>query len=464
MERRVVVTGMGAVSCAGNSVPALWDSLTAGRSGIGPITLFDAADLPCPAGEVRDFVLPPDVTPKEARRMARNTRFAVAAAGEAMTAARLGRTPAERGGDPFRFGVFMASGAGGVDVYDRSFETLAQRGPNGVSPFFMPTYIVNAAGGVLAIRWGLRGPNFDPASACASGAHAIGEAVWTIRRGDADLMLAGGTEASITRLFVSGFYALTALSGGTPPEKACRPFDLHRDGFVLSEGAGALVLEELEHARKRGAPILAEVAGYGASCDATHITAPDPTGEGLAYAIRRALDMAGCAPAEVGAVYAHGTGTAANDRAEAKSFGIVFGDAGIVDHRVRRVVGKRRVQRPPRPFAVADIEFHDPALPPQLLHFRRQAPGVFAALPARRHDIEPVPRQTERDLPSDAAAAADNEGGTSFLVHHLSSHRLKIKAALWPPNPRASTSTVPASTLAAPPGLTSRAHSGSGVS
>ena len=327
MERRVVVTGMGAVSCAGNSVPALWDSLTAGRSGIGPITLFDAADLPCPAGEVRDFVLPPDVTPKEARRMARNTRFAVAAAGEAMTAARLGRTPAERGGDPFRFGVFMASGAGGVDVYDRSFETLAQRGPNGVSPFFMPTYIVNAAGGALAIRWGLRGPNFDPASACASGAHAIGEAVWTIRRGDADLMLAGGTEASITRLFVSGFYALTALSGGTPPEKACRPFDLHRDGFVLSEGAGALVLEELEHARKRGAPILAEVAGYGASCDATHITAPDPTGEGLAYAIRRALDMAGCAPAEVGAVYAHGTGTAANDRAEAKSFGIVFGEA-----------------------------------------------------------------------------------------------------------------------------------------
>jgi len=323
--RRVVVTGIGAVSCAGNSVPELWESLVAGRGGIGNATIFDATGLPCPVGEVRNFELK-TVTPKQARRMARNTRFAVAAAEEAMTMAELAGDP-ERRGDPFRFGVLFANGAGGVEEYDRNADILARRGPDGVSAFFVPKYIANAASGTLAIRWNLRGPNFDPVSACASSAHAIGESVWMIRRGDADLMLAGGAEACLTRLLASGFNALTALSRLAPPESACRPFDLHRDGFVLAEGAGALILEELEHARKRGARILAEVAGYGASCDATHITAPDPEGAGLVYAIRRALAMAECAPAEVGAVYAHGTGTVANDRVEAKALGTVFGAA-----------------------------------------------------------------------------------------------------------------------------------------
>ena len=322
MERRVVITGLGAVSCAGNSVPALWKSLVAGRSGIGPITTFDGTGLPCPVGEVKDFILT-GTTPREARRMSRNTRFAVGAACEAMKQARV-KSPVP---EPFRFGVLFSSGAGGVEVYDQNAEILERRGPDGVSPFFIPTYMPNGAGGTLAIRWGLRGPNFAPVSACASSAHAIGEGAWIIRRGDADLMLAGGTEACLTRLMTSGFNALTALSRTSPPEKACRPFDLDRTGFVLAEGAGALVLEELEHALRRGAEIIAEVAGYGSGCDGTHLTAPDQSGAGIAYAIGRAMETAGVTPEAVKAVYAHGTGTVVNDRVEARALQTVFGPA-----------------------------------------------------------------------------------------------------------------------------------------
>ncbi|MBQ6596632.1 MAG: beta-ketoacyl-[Lentisphaeria bacterium] len=328
MERRVVITGMGVVSCAGNSVPAFWESLLAGRSGIGPITLFDAAGLPSAAGEVRGFDLP-ELSPKEKRRMARCTRFAVGAAGEALTSAGLETLPEKRAGDPFRFGALISCGAGGLEVYDQGYEVLKSRGPNSVSAFFMPRYISNSVSGMTAIRYGLKGPNFDPVSACASSAHAIGEGAWMIRRGDADLMLAGGAEGCLTRLIVSGFNALTALSRITPPEAACRPFDRNRQGFVPAEGACILVLEELEHARKRGAPILAEIAGYGASCDATHITAPDPSGAGLAYAVRRALDGAKLSPAQVGAVYAHGTGTIANDLVESKVLNSVFREVRV---------------------------------------------------------------------------------------------------------------------------------------
>ena len=324
MERRVVVIGMGVVSCAGNSLPAFWESLSSGRSGIGPRTLFESADLPSAVGEVRSFD-PPDLSPKDARRMARFTRFAVGAAGEALTRAGLDPSPEKRNFDPFRSGVLFSSALGGVDAYDQGCEALGTRGPNGVSAFFIPKFMPNAASGTAAIRFGFKGPNFAPLSACASGADSIGEGLWLIRRGDADLVLAGGSDASITPQVTGGFNSLTALSPIMPPEEACRPFDLHREGFVLSEGAGALVLEELRHALDRGAPILAEVAGYGAACDATHITAPDPSGAGLAYAVRRAMEMAGLTPAQVGAVYAHGTGTAANDLAESKALSSVFG-------------------------------------------------------------------------------------------------------------------------------------------
>jgi len=324
-ERRVVVTGMGVVSCAGNDVGKFWSNLVSGRSGIGNITLFDATGLPCPVGEVKNFEIA-GLSPKEARRMARFTRFAVGAAAEAMAMAGVPHTPEECGIDPFRFGVLLSNGAGGVEEYDRNAEVLAQRGPGGVSAFLIPKYISNAAGAALAIRHKLRGPNFDPVAACASSANAIGEAAWMIIRNDADLMLAGGSEACLTRLMTSGFFSLTALSRATPPESACRPFARDRDGFVLAEGSAVLVLEELEHARRRGAPILAEVAGYGASCDAGHITAPDPEGTGMIYAIRRAIQMAECRPEELGAVYAHGTGTIANDRVEAKVLRAVFGE------------------------------------------------------------------------------------------------------------------------------------------
>ena len=319
--RRVVITGVGAVSCAGNSAHELWESLVAGRSGIGKVTLFEAADLPCPAGEVRGFKLS-GVTPKEERRMARFVRFAVSAADEALAEAKPAKPEGE---DSFRYGVLVSNGAGGLEEYDRSMEALCGRGVNAVSPFFIPKYIVNCAAGTLAARYGWRGVNFDPVSACASGSHAIGEAAWIIRRNDADVMIAGGSEACLTKLMMSGFNNLTALSRNPVPERACRPFDRDRDGFVLAEGAGILVLEELEHAKKRGAPILAELAGYGASCDAYHLTAPAPDGSGMAQAMRTALARAGVAPDAVGVVSAHGTGTVANDRCEAKALQSVFG-------------------------------------------------------------------------------------------------------------------------------------------
>ena len=323
-ERRVAVTGIGVVSCLGNSLPDMWAALLAGKSGIGRFAGNEPDGSSFSVGEVRDLTLR-DITPKEERRMARYVRFAVAAADEAMLTAGLARDPEVRGEDPFRFGALIASGAGGIIEYEQSLDTLSRRGPNGVSAFFMPKFMLNGASGTVAVRYGLRGPNFSPVSACASGSHALGEAMWTIRRGDADLMLAGGTEACLTRLMLSGFQSLTALSPNPDPGKACRPFDLNRDGFVLSEGAAVLVLEEIEHARKRGAEILAELAGYGATCDATHITAPDPEAKGSIRAMRMALETADCPPEAVGSISAHGTGTRLNDRCEAKAIREVFG-------------------------------------------------------------------------------------------------------------------------------------------
>lgn len=327
LERRVVITGMGAVSCAGNSVNSLWDALRSGRSGIGKLTLFDAGDLPVYAvGEVRDLVVP-GLTLKEQRRTARFTRFAYAAAHEAMTQA--GLLDEERGRlcaceDPFRTGTLISSGIGGAEVYDAN-SALVARGKS-VSTFCIPTFNVSSATGSTALRYGLRGPGFSIASACASSAHAIGEAAWIIRRGDADVMLAGGAEACIVPVMVSGFLSLTALSmrQGDPAE-ASRPFDRDRDGFVIAEGAAVLILEELEHARRRGAVILAELAGYGASCDAWHITSPDPEGTGAANAMQSAMKHACCRPEEIGYVSAHGTGTKLNDLYETRAIRKAFG-------------------------------------------------------------------------------------------------------------------------------------------
>lgn len=323
-ERRVVITGMGSVSCGGNSVDALWDTLIHGRSGIAPLTLFDVSGMPVRfGGEVRDLELQ-NVNKKEERRFARYTRFAVAAAHEAMTQAGLG--PHDPALDPYRCGVLAASGSGGLEVLEKNIIACANRGASGVSAFYIPTFISNNASGILGIRYGFKGCNFSAASACASGAHGLGEAFWMIKRGDADVMLAGGSEACITPSLLSGFAALTALSTrNDDPQKASRPFDKNRDGFVFSEGAGLLVLEELEHARKRGAEILAEFAGYGATCDAYHITAPDPAGDGIARAMKTAMCHGGCAPEEVGHIAAHGTATKANDVSECRAIRSVFG-------------------------------------------------------------------------------------------------------------------------------------------
>lgn len=327
-ERRVVITGMGSVSCGGNSVSALWDTLISGRSGIGPVTVCDPSGIPSSiAGEVRDLVLN-DVSRKEERRMARFVRFALAACDEALLMAGIPKRAEERSEDPFRFGVFIASGAGGVDVYDKNSEILNTHGPGSVSALYIPGFIVNSASGMLSMRYGAKGPGFCTTSACASGATAIGEAGWAIRRGDADMMLAGGVEACITRLLMSGFSSLTALSTrNDEPERASRPFDRDRDGFVISEGAGVLFLEELEHARARGAVILAELAGYGATCDAYHITAPDPDGVGDAAAMQIAMRRASCSPEQVGHICAHGTATPVNDRCEIRAIRRAFGPA-----------------------------------------------------------------------------------------------------------------------------------------
>ena len=324
-ERRVVVTGIGAVSCLGNSFPETWNAMVAGKSGIGRFSGTGSDGISFCAGEVKGLTLQ-DITPKEERRTTRYARLAVAAADEAMRSAGLARDPEVRSGDPFRFGALITSSVGGVIDYEQNLDILNRRGPNGVLPLLIPKFLVNGASGTIAIRHGLRGPNFSPTSACASGSHALGEAMWIIRRGDADLMLAGGTEACLTPLMLSGFYALTALSCNPDPAKACRPFDRDRDGFVLAEGAALLVLEEAQHARKRGAEILAELTGYGATCDATHITAPDPEALGSIRAMRSALASAGCPKESIGCISAHGTGTRLNDRCEAKAIREVFGD------------------------------------------------------------------------------------------------------------------------------------------
>ena len=326
-ERRIVITGMGAVSCGGNSVQELWETLSHGRSGIRQISLFEPdPKLPVTiAGEVRDLVVP-GMTVKEERRTARFTRFAIAAAHEALTQAKLldAETAKITLPDPFRAGALISSGAGGVEVYDKNAAALA-RG-SGLSAFFVPSYITNTASGSVAIRFGLKGPNFSVSSACASSSHAIGEAFWQIKRGDADLMLAGGSETCVTRLLTGGFAALTALSlQNGEPEKACKPFDLNRDGFVIAEGAALLVLEELEHAKQRGATILAELIGYGATCDAWHITSPDPEGTGDIRAMQMAIAHAGCRPEDITCISAHGTGTTANDKCETKAIRAVFG-------------------------------------------------------------------------------------------------------------------------------------------
>jgi 3-oxoacyl-[acyl-carrier-protein] synthase II len=323
-ERRVMITGAGVVSPLGNDVETLWTNLLAGISGAGPISRFDASNLDSRfACEVKDFSTESVLDRKESKRMDRFVQYAVVAAHGAMQWARLDPDAV----DLDRVGVVIGSGIGGMETFETQHRILLEKGPGRVSPYFIPMMISDMAAGQISIRFGLRGPNFATVSACASGAHAIGESLRLLRAGDADVMICGGAESTITPMAIAGFCSARALSTrNDDPQRASRPFDRDRDGFVIGEGAGVLVLETEAHARRRDAPVLCELGGYGASADAYHLTAPAEDGNGAARAMRRALQDAGLAPEDVDYINAHGTSTPAGDPVEVQAVKSVFGE------------------------------------------------------------------------------------------------------------------------------------------
>lgn len=323
MKKRAVVTGMGVVSPLGNNLPEFWDNLLNGRSGIDFVTRFDVSSLPTKvAGEIKNFEPTKWIDKKEARRMDRFAQFAVAAAHMAVQNAGINFERVDRD----RAAAIVGCGIGGAITWEEQKENLMTKGPNRISPFFVPMLISNMAAGYLSIIFGLQGPSMTVATACASASNAIGEALRLIQHGEADVVLCGGTEAPVTPLAFAGFCSMKAMSTEKEnPAQACRPFDQQRSGFVMGEGAGILVIESLEHAQARGAEILAELAGYGSSSDAYHITSPAPGGAGAAKAMRKALQDAGVEPANVTYINAHGTGTDANDAAETAAIKEVFG-------------------------------------------------------------------------------------------------------------------------------------------
>ena len=324
MTRRIVVTGLGLVSAVGIGTEETWKAILAGQSGIGPITRFDAAEFACKiAAEVKEFDPLQFVEKKELKKMGMFIQFALAGAEFAMKNAQLQITPdiAER------TGVFLGSGIGGFDVIEREHTELLKGGPRRISPFFIVGSIVNLAAGHVSIRHGAKGPNAAPCTACSSSAHAVGDAFRTIARCDADVMICGGSEAAITPMSVGGFAAMRALSTrNDEPGRACRPFDKERDGFIIGEGAGVLILEELDFARRRGAPILAEIVGYGMSGDAFHITQPSEDADGAYRVMRNAVADAKINLEQVDYINAHGTSTPFNDRLETLAIKRLFGE------------------------------------------------------------------------------------------------------------------------------------------
>ena len=323
MKRRVVVTGMGAITPIGNSVDAFWDSVCAERIGFAPITYFDTTDFKCKlAAEVKDFDAAQFMDKKQARRMEQFCQFAVAAAKEAIEDSGLDMEKE----DPYRVGCSVGSGIGSIQAMEREYTRLEEKGPSKVAPLFVPLMISNMAAGNVSIAYNLKGKNINVVTACATGTNSIGEAYRTIQYGDADVMLAGGTESSITRLGIAGFSSLTALSSSEDPTRCSIPFDKDRSGFVMGEGSAIVVLEELEHAKARGAKIYAEVAGYGCSADAFHITSPAEDGSGAARAMLNAVEDAGIKPEDITYINAHGTATHANDLFETRAIKLAFGE------------------------------------------------------------------------------------------------------------------------------------------
>lgn len=324
MPRRVVVTGVGLLTPLGIGTETSWEALRSGKSGIGPITQFDAGAFSCRiAGEVKGFDPANYIEKKEIKKMGRFIQFAIAAAECALSSSGFRVTPE----NAEQAGVYIGSGIGGFEVIEREHQTLLEQGPRRISPFFIPATIINLASGYVSIRTGAKGPNSATATACTTSAHSIGDSFRIIQRGEADMMICGGTEACITPMGIGGFAAMRALSTrNDDPQHASRPWDRDRDGFVVGEGAGMLVLEELQSARQRNARILAEIVGYGMSADAFHVTAPPDNGDGAYRVMRNALRDAGIAPEQVQYINAHGTSTEVGDRVETAAIKRTFGD------------------------------------------------------------------------------------------------------------------------------------------
>ncbi|SFS51653.1 beta-ketoacyl-ACP synthase II [Marininema halotolerans] len=324
MTKRVVITGMGVISPIGNDLSSFWNNVITGQSGIQTVTRFDVSEYPTKiAGEVNDFDPEVYMDKKDVRRMDRFVQFAVGAAKDALKHADLDLTTMDRD----RVGVYIGSGIGGLSTLEEEHRKLMEKGPRRVSPFFIPMMIPNMAAGQVSISLGAKGPNSAAISACATGTNAIGDAAKIVERGEADVMIAGGTEATITPMAFAGFCSAKAMSThNEEPQKASRPFDKERDGFVMGEGAGVLILENLDHALARGATIYAEVVGYGMTGDAHHLTSPAPEGEGAARSMKRALMSAGLAPEDIGYINAHGTSTGPNDKFETMAIKTTFGE------------------------------------------------------------------------------------------------------------------------------------------
>ena len=337
--RRVVITGIGVVSPIGNGKEEYWKALEEGKNGVGPITLFDVSEYPVRiAAEVKDFDPGQWMDRKEVRKTDRVIHFAVAASDMAIEDGALDLS----GEDPTRVGVYLGSGEGGIGTSFQNIKALLEKGPNKISPFFIPMMISNMPAAYVAIKHNAKGPSLCAVTACATATHTIGEAIYSIRRGEADVILAGGAEAAITPIGVAGFAAMKALSSrNDDPQHASRPFDVDRDGFVLGEGAGVLILEELEHAKRRNAKIYAELVGYGNTTDAYHITAPDPEGIGAMRAMKMAISMAGWDLSDVELINAHGTSTPLNDVMEAKAIRALFGQHtdNILVHSTKSMIG-----------------------------------------------------------------------------------------------------------------------------
>jgi 3-oxoacyl-[acyl-carrier-protein] synthase II len=405
-RRRVVITGLGAVTPVGNTAEEFWTALTQGKSGVGPITRFDTAGFPTRiAGEVKGFDALKYVDKKDDRKLDLYLKYAIACA--AMAVEDAGLDPAKEDGD--RFGVLVGSGIGGISTLLDSHKVLLDKGPDRVSPFFIPMLIINMASGLISMRFGARGPNSSVVTACATGNHAIGDATRVIQRGDADVMIAGGAEAIIIPLTIAGFCQMKAMSTrNDEPTKASRPFDAERDGFVCGEGGGLVVLESLEHAVRRDARIYAEVVGYGMTGDAHHMTAPDPEGDGAARAMAAALRDAGVEPAAVGYINAHGTSTPYNDKFETLAIKRVFGE-----HAKRLPVSSTKSMTGHLLGAAGGIEAIATTL---ALHHGVLPPTINYEKPDPECDLDYVPNQARKQDVEVALSNAFGFGGTNATL------------------------------------------------